>query len=215
MKKKEKEKANVQDIELLKKKYDLVEEKKVFTIKLKYANASDLIDERISTPEKVIFNDEISDAILKYLDDIPKGYKSNIEFIIEDYEGYNPKAFMKAFKYMLECDGMRYRKEKHTKNVTVAGLMGVGLFFTLLMILTLAFKFINETVGIIVSSVIEIASWVFIWEAIDLIFLSPTDTFKKGVIFFSRIESVSFSDENSSNVISCNKDELYNDLKGE
>ena len=158
--------------------------------------------------------DEISDTILQYLDDIPKGYKSNIEFDITDYEGYSPKAFMDAFKYLLECDRMRFRKEKHKKNVMIAGLLSAGLFFLLIMILTLAFTFINETVDEILTAVIEIASWVFIWEAIDLIFLSPTDTFKKGVVFFSKIESVSFSEGDCVNVISCGIEELHNELKG-
>ncbi len=209
-----KQKDNFQDIELLKQKYEFDEEKKLFTIRLKYSNASELIDEKISTPEKVIFTDEISDTILQYLDDIPKGYKSNIEFDITDYEGYSPKAFMDAFKYLLECDRMRFRKEKHKKNVMIAGLLSAGLFFLLIMILTLAFTFINETVDEILTAVIEIASWVFIWEAIDLIFLSPTDTFKKGVVFFSKIESVSFSEGDCVNVISCGIEELHNELKG-
>lgn len=202
------------DKELLKRNYRLDEKNRIFTIVLHYDSASELVDKRVSAADRVTLSDEISDILLHYLDDIPKGYQCNVDMRIDDYEGYQPKALESALKHMLALDHLRYRRDKRKQRLLTAALLCAGVVFMVIMALASGHAlFNNETADEIAAEILDIAGWVFIWEAFTVRFLTPSEALKKGVAFLSKINQISFSNSEKQTLVTCNHDEIYNALQ--
>jgi hypothetical protein len=165
-------------IELLKQRYELDEENKLFDINLRLDNLDELVERSVSTDKKLFLNEDADDFILHYLRDIPSGYKCNMTLHIADYEGYEKKEVMNAFKDMVELNKIRFKKENRKKIALVILLVVAGLAFIVMSKTLLAGLFNSATMNSIVEETVDIIGWVFIWEAVTLLFLNPSEILK-------------------------------------
>ena len=176
------------NVELLKKRFGLDEDNKVFDIRLKLDNLDQLIDKSISTEKNPVLNEDADGFLLHYLRDIPSGYKCNMTLQIADYQGYSQEAVMDAFKDSLNLNLIRFKKEDKRKKLLVFIMTIAGLILVVLSKTAFSSLFKNPTANAIVVETLDIAGWVFLWEAVTVLFLNPSEILRKG-LYLLRLKS--------------------------
>ena len=147
------------------------------------------MDRSVSNDGKLHLNEDADDFILHYLKDIPAGYKCNMTLSIADYEGYDNKAVINAFREAMEMSRIRFRKENKKKILSVILLIIAGLLFIVLSKTVLSSVFANPTMNSIFVEVLDIVGWVFIWEAVTILFLNPSEILKNGSLIVFKLKS--------------------------
>jgi len=185
-----KKKSNKQKaVELLKKRFDLDEENKVFDIRLKLDNLDPLIDRSISSENAVYLSEGADDLILRHLKDIPHGYKGDVTLQIADYEGYSKDAVKGALRETIELNRIRFKKENRRKDLLIILMTLAGLLFIILSKTVLSSIFDNYTLNAIVVETLDIIGWVFLWEAVTVLFLNPSEILKNGSLILFKMKS--------------------------
>lgn len=99
-------------------------------------------------------------------------YKIELNLKVDDYEGYDPHKVIEAFNDTLELNQYKARKNRTHKELSSSILILSGILLLFLMAIGKNYSWFGEGVKEeIITEVIDIAAWVFIWEAVTLIFL--------------------------------------------
>ena len=198
-------------VEILKERnYRLDEENKRFSVTPSYDTAEELVDTHISTPDRIVFLEEDSDMLMYYLQDIPKGYQCDLDLRIKDFEGYQPKAFLDALQNSIDMWLNRFESEKKKQHRLFYALLISGIIFLIIMALAeghILFK--NETADSIVSEILDIGGWVFIWEAFTVRFLTPSETFRKWQTLRKKLHRISLSDAEGHTLEALSRSDLF------
>ena len=80
----------------------------------------------------------------------------------------------------MDMSRVRFRKENRKKTLIVILLILAGLLFIVLSKTVLSALFTDPTMNSIFVEVLDIVGWVFIWEAVTLLFLNPSESLKNG-----------------------------------
>lgn len=189
-------------IEFLKKYYELDEARKTFDVVLHYKKASELFDEQIETIANPIMKEEVLEKITNILKDIPHGYKADISLVIDDFEGYDKGVILSSFNDLLEIGKYRFSDESRNKWLKFALLILVGILIIFSLNLAKSFNWWNifaedELTGTVFGEVLNITSWVFVWEAVSIVFLRPSDIALTGSLILSRISTFSLYNSDS------------------
>ncbi len=193
-------------IELLKKYYEIDEEKKLVKVKLAYQKASELFANDFSSKDYPEFNPEILSRVSQIIAHIPLGYKIDLQFAIKDYEGYEAKKLLESFNDAIEMSHYSTLSEGKKSGLQIALLLIAG-------IICLVLKNTGEGAGWfgegstkeLISEIIDITGWVFVWEAVSIIFLSPSEERARAIRFRTRIESISFIERENNEILSNEK----------
>lgn len=163
---------NKRQIELLEKYYTLDKENKVISITLHYEKASELLAKNIGNTKHFIFSQEVLEKIDGIIQNIPAGYKVAINFEIGDYEGYNPKELIESFNDTLELAQYDSRRQRQRKELLCAILVLVGIILLFIMASGKGNGWFGSGIKEdIIEEIIDIAAWVFVWEAVSIFFL--------------------------------------------
>ena len=194
---------------LLEKYYDVDEETKSVKITLKYSTASELIDSTLDNDEYLI-NTNMIENINKHLKNIPAIYKTDVVIKIDDFGDINETKFMEAVNDVIELNHYSLERENKRKWITTAILVVVGIIILFFNVIAKANNWYgsNETSTNIASEVFDICAWVFIWEAVSVMFLTPTELSFNSNKFKIRVRSLSFYNKNKE--IGCLKFDLTN-----
>ena len=194
-------------LELLKKYYAYDEANKTFNVVLRYEKVSDILYREVKSISNVpLMNEEFLNDVTGILEDIPKGYYADISLRIDDYEGYDEKVIMESFNDMLEFGRLKYNSGSRKKYFKVATLLTVGLVLLFFGI----FVEVNEWWHIfdtepliikLITSFIEIAGWVFAWEAVSILFLEENEDMKKGSAIISKLNRIGLYSKDNKNVL--------------
>ena len=84
---------------------------------------------------------------------------------------------------------VRFRKENRKKTLIVTLLILAGLLFIVLSKTVLSALFTDSTMNSIFVEVLDIDGWVFIWEAVTLLFLNPSESLKNGSQIVFKLKS--------------------------
>ncbi|MGM9970907.1 MAG: hypothetical protein ACI35W_00685 [Anaeroplasmataceae bacterium] len=165
-------------IELLKKYYPVDEQNKIITIKLHYNSVYDLLDYQVGDDQCKMFNEEFLEKITSIFQKIPSGYKADIILEIDDYDVYSPKDIMGKFNDLLEL--ISYDVVKKSKNNRLISAILILIGMIILLINTLLYEHNiygpkEELEAVILQEFFDITSWVFIWQAVTMLFLSPSN----------------------------------------
>lgn len=195
-------------IELLEKYYVVDREKKEITIDLNYDKASELLVEQGGKEKS--FNIEVIDKIRLICDKFPIAFKVKVNIHIKEYEDINVEELNQKFNDTLELTQYRARREKSFKWFlgTILVLLGVILLFLNIVGKTHDW-FGNETNVEIITEVIDIAAWVFVWEAVTLVFLEPTEETTLSIKFKKRLSSINYFNANGDTILSKNSSEIF------
>lgn len=174
-------KFEVDPISNLKDFFEVDENKKLVLVKYKYEKATDLFKNEISSKFPIIKEDfylQLED-IFKML---PKGYKVSFIFEIKDKCGYSNLELEKIFFTNIEFRHFSHFKSTKSKKIISYLLLLFGIIILLLKISFISTSIIklDELAKNIIDEVLDIAAWVFIWEAVTIYFFDISSMrFKK------------------------------------
>ncbi len=201
--------AVIHQISLLEKYYDIDKEKKEINVKLYYDKASDLLDFAVGDVGKEMFNNDVLEKVNEVTDKFPSDYKTNIFFVVNDFEGYSVDVLTEKLKDIIDLNSFQVIKNRKRTWFTAAILVLVGFILLLILGVGKANDWMEESVKKeVIEEMLDITSWVFIWQAVTVLFLEHSDLSKMGGKFIYRIKSVSFMDNKLNNLKTINKDEL-------
>lgn len=200
MKKKEEYLSPVRkrQIELFKKYYDVDEENKLVHLCFHFEKASDILKVEYGGGKNPVIDGTIIENISKTLSKIPLGYKADINFVIDDYEGNKPDELLTALNDSIEIGHYGVLKETRKKGLQIALLIMAGVLCLILMNLGRGAGWFGEgSTEELISEIIDITGWVFIWEAVTLMFISPSEEKTRTILYRKRVNSVSFYEKNN------------------
>lgn len=147
------------------------------------ANQSNEIISKFSTGEDLTINSELSNYLVEKVDDVNIKYPINIKI-------NNAKDFDKTEKHKIKLA----IRNKFTKKVSEVNekLYNNKIECIMLIILSLLFLFIYVAcklipigvVGEIISEIILIISWVFVWRLVESIFFERIKMRKEAIKFY-------------------------------
>lgn len=179
--KKEKKKSKIeQHIRLLNQYHDVDFENNIVTVHAHFDSVEDLFynSRVVKNGKKPLISDDVSNRFESILNRIPKHYKLNLEIDIDDYKDYSAEKLREIVYENLVMKKDFYRIKIH-KNYHQAIILGaIGILFLIINILCQSFKLFGQLdglVNLIVTEFIDIAAWVFIWEAVTISLLETAE----------------------------------------
>ncbi len=177
---------NNRQLALLKKYYDVDEANRIVTIKINYDKSSDLLNTNVGNHDNPIIRDDALENINNIIQTIPVYFKVEFDFDIEDYEGYDPKNIIQSFNDTLELNQYTSRRGRQRKYLIAATLVLVGVILLCFMVIGKNKLWFGEGIKAeVIAEIINIAAWVFVWEAVSMLFLEKS----KQKIFALRIRT--------------------------
>ncbi len=165
------------ELDLYKKYYEVDDENKLICFTLRFDSASELVEKEISTKEKPLIKYEILEMISEKIRSLPETYRADVKLDIKDLEGYTNESLMEAIKDSIEFS--HYRSDKQVKKNWVLAsifiLVGLVILLTAAFLASSAEEWVSTTNGSVFKEILDIAAWVFIWEAVSILFISPTE----------------------------------------
>ncbi len=199
-------------IDLMKKHYEVDEENKVVTLTFRFDKASELLDTEIGRKDHPQFSPDVIEKMKSLIDTVPMNYRVEVEFDIREYEGYDPKSIMESFNDSLELTQYAARRTRKSKWLISTILILIGIMLLFVMAVGKNNSWFGDGVNQdIITEIIDIAGWVFIWEAVSLLFLEPTEqsTFALkirqkivGVAFYQQGDDTPFVKETAEEIFS-------------
>ena len=203
-------------ISLLEKYYDVDKEKRQINVKLYYDKASDLLDFEVGDQGKEMFNNDVFEKINKITDQFPSDYKANIIFVISDFEGYSVELLTEKLIDILDINSYQVIKARKMNWFVAAMLIFIG--FSLLVTLGIAKEFNWFGSGLrksVFEEMFDITSWVFIWQAVTILFLSPSELSKLGFKIIKRIHSFSYMNSNNEILNTITNEEIVSNWEND
>ncbi len=187
--------VRARQIELLKKYYEVDEERKTAKVVLTYDKVGELLTTDYSSSAHPEFNSDILTRVSEVISRIPLGYKIDLQFAINDYEGYQANAIMESFNDAVELRHYSVLGERRRNGLRIALLLVTGIVSLIFMIAGgSAGWFGNDATKDLITEVIDIIGWVFIWEAVSIMFLSPSEERMQSVKLRTHVNSIAFVD---------------------
>ena len=208
---------NLFQIELLEKYYVVDNDKKIINIDLHYPKSSDILLNNEGNINCPLFKNEILETVNNSIERTPKDYKVNIIFDIEDYENYKPKQIIESFNDTLELGQYSARRGKQLKNLIASILILVGIILLFFMIIGKNNNWFEEGIkSDIISEVIDIAAWVFIWEAVTMIFLEQPEQNKFALKIRRKVVQITMLKKGNNEPLYLeNTNSIFNNWEGE
>lgn len=191
-------------IELLGHYFQIDQENRLVYVKLRYEKASDVLEEDFGEEGSGMFKNSVLETIGQIYGHIPMEYRAEIELYIGDYEGYEPKEILTRFNEALELNNYQTQRDKRRRWLRASLLVLAGLAILALMGIGVTQQWFGAE-GSASSSlwpeVLDIAGWVFIWEAVTVCFLQPSPYALLGVKILSRTNGIRLYKKGEADVL--------------
>ncbi len=207
MKNKEIAPSVLRQLDLLSNYYEIDKDKKIITISLHYDDINEIINTDYVNNKLPCFKDELLQKISEIIDSFPHGYKVDTVLDITNLRGYKLKDVMQALEDSLEVFHYTSHRAKSKSFLLAMILMGVGIISLFLMVLFNNHVEIEEP-GFkdMISEIIDIIAWVFIWESVTLIALEPNQYNAVSLKLITRLNLITITSK--KNKVSVNAHEL-------
>ena len=187
-------------IEILQKYYDIDVENRVINLTLYYEKASDILLNDITTiMDMPRFNEDVLRRISEILDTFPTEFKVNLSLQIDNYEGYKPEALLDALKDSLEMFNYAIYRDKGKRWLSAALLVFVSVCLLYIRLFA-GVQAIIDTEGL-AYEMLDIIAWVFLWQAVTIMFLTPNELRQISYKLLSRLLSVAFIDKEGKSLV--------------
>ena len=196
-------------ISLLGKYYDVDREKKEINVKLYYDKASELLNFSVGDIGKEMFNNEVLQKITEITDQFPSEYKANVFIVVTDFEGYTVDVLNEKLKDIIDINNYQIIKNRKYTWLTASLLVLIG--FSLLLLLGVVKTndfFGSDLKKNVFEEMINITSWVFIWQAVTILFLTHSELSRLGFKIIRTVKSISFMNNDLKILSTLSKEEL-------
>lgn len=184
--------STVRQLEILSDFYDVDYENKIITIVLYYEDIGDALNINLNENKLPQFKAEILQNISSVIDTFPFGFKANIKINCDNLRGYKPDGLLKSLRHSLELFHYTSKHEKNRSFLLAMTMFAVGIFALFMMIIFNNNEWTSEPdMRELVSSIVEIIAWVFIWEAVSLIALTPNEYHNLDINLVNKINEIS------------------------
>lgn len=172
--KKRKVEKNLHDTLL--KYYDLDDEKGIATILFQFDRFSDFFETDIG--KRPLLKGRLKEELEALFLRLPECYDLDLEIRIENGEGHPEKEAFDALKDGLFFNAVDYRKRMTGKTISAFVLLVIGILLLLTMALLEVYLFQGESSLLenVVVEVLDIAAWVFVWEAVTIYFIERKES---------------------------------------
>ena len=171
--------------------FDLDKENKIAIMKLEFAAPEEIFDKN-SITKIPVFNDDFIEWLQSAFDYAPKGYKIDLEIAFDDLGEYTQEQLKEIF---IKNTGLEFKKSQRQheyKSKIALGLFAAGILFLIAMILLTALWQEERVLKEIIIAVIEIASWVTIWEALDIFIVENSERRNYMMSLKKRFKNINF-----------------------
>ena len=201
---------NPRNIELLKKYYPVDEEENTVTARFQYDAADDLIETRINPDRSPQIQPELLEKIQDMISRIPMPYRLKVELKVDDLQDQKPECIADSFRDEIEL--MRFSKRSNNRKMLfLSALLAIAGYFILGMMVVAESLgwFGSDFIASISEEVVDIAGWVFLWEAVTILFLESSERSVSDPGIRKRIASVSVLDSEGTVLTSRSHDGLF------
>lgn len=194
---------------ILEKYHDIDYENRTIDLELHYKKISDILEDDVSTKNYPKFKRVILQRASEIIDGFPLDFRVNLKLKIDDFEGYSSNEVMESFKDSLEMFHYAVYREKN-KNWVLAVIFSVIAAFVLFFRIFASSNEIYASNSII-DEVLDIIAWVFLWEAVTILFLSPGELREISFKLARRIVSITLLDNDRTVLSSIDHNALTSD----
>ena len=201
-------------MEILKGDFPYDPETHTFTISLHHESVMDLLDDDISTPEHPIVSWSALERLSDIVEDLPAGENADIRYCIDDYKGYDPEKLVPSFNRLFSKNRFLNQKDKRKKGIASILFTLIGLVLLFFMVLGRTNEWFGEAGSMsdeLLGEFIDIVAWVFLWEAVSMLALSPSEYHSINLRVLFTVSRISFYDGKGENKLS--GEDLDEDLK--
>lgn len=202
-------------LDLIEKRFEVDEEKKIIIVPLRFEKVSDVLDTEVGNKAYPRFKKDVLEKVKEVVDEFPINFKTEVRFDIKDYEGYDPKVVMESFNETLELGQYLSHKKRRGNWLTAAGLILAGVIVLFVMAAGKTNSWFGDSLNeSIITEIIDISAWVFIWEAVTILFVEPTEERTTAAKLRQKIGFISFYNGDEKLTIEA-VDEIYKHWKDE
>jgi len=172
--------------------FDIDEQNRIAVVKLHFEKPSDIFDVNYSS-KRAILSDDFMEWVSYAFDMIPKKYKIDLEVTFDDFEGLSEEQLKEDYFKCLILDYKTGREKAKKKNKTAFILIGLGVGLFILMMLINKLWDNGGTLKEIFSYVLDIATTVTIWEAMNILLVEKTEENGRTSDHLLRFSSIRFT----------------------
>ncbi len=206
---KSKEDVLDKELELYKKYYEVDTENRVIKMVFHFDSSLDIVEKETSTPERPRIKHEVLEKISDKVRSIPEMYRADVVLEIKDYGPYSNKQLIESIKDSLSFIHFHSDRDFRRDCVIAALFTLIGLVILLFaaFLSSDAFAWVESTNGAIIKEILDIAAWVFIWEAVSILFISPDPEKVIEKVLKLKMKTLTITNPGGSNSLS--SDEAY------
>lgn len=184
-------KINKRQIDILHKYYEVDEENKLVSVKFNLESDKEMLETSIGKDDSSMFNYELLNKINSIFESIPFVYKIDIEFDVGGELSQSPQKTLEAFNDTLELGQITSRKDNRRKWLIATMLVMSGILLLFFMIISSHYSWFGDGLqGEIIAEIIDISAWVFLWEAVTILFLEPSEKRILNLKIKNRVNSI-------------------------
>lgn len=163
--------------------FELDHEKKIALMRLNFDKPSDIFDTNAITKIPVL-SDDFIDWVKASFEYAPKKYTIDLDVSFKDMEGYSEEELKSIFFKNMILESKKAFKNISLKNKIAISLIIIGVTLLVGMILLLSLWKDGGTLKEVISYVLDIASTVTIWEAMNILIVENKErrTYYKNLI---------------------------------
>ncbi|HBR85872.1 MAG TPA: hypothetical protein DEA32_01650 [Firmicutes bacterium] len=154
--------------------FDIDEDKHEMLIEFRYDRFSDIFNTSLGRKGGIpLIRNEMMETLERCFRFRPIGYSVRFDFVVSDLEGHTVEEAEKCFVHSISLGGYVSSKEGKGKTMTALVLTIVGILILVFTSLCtgLGWVDVEGATWKIMSEVLDIAAWVFIWEAVTIYFI--------------------------------------------
>ena len=210
-------KRTLKQIKNLENVIDFDMEKRIASIPLHFRSSEEILDEVLSKPGYPVVSDEITSYLHTICESIPKEFYVELVLKIDDCGDYTHNELLTSLKIEIENEYYYYDEHKKKDNY-------LSVLFIIIGLIVIAFSFVwkdIEWLNILITgdatnistdifeSILEIISWVFIWEGGAILFLTYDHDFTAFKNNLRRLSGIRIVDRNNCTLCESTDEEIY------
>lgn len=189
--------------------FDVDRENMVLTATITIEKATDILNTEFKTKKGLLLNDVIWEKIGEIIDMVPSNYRLKFIFEIRDLEGYDPNDLMAALQAYINMKYYRLSLSMRKKKIGAFVLAAVGILLLALNVYAQVRELFGDTAQAIITEVIDIAAWVFVWEAVTIYFLDTGEMRANLKTIRKRLIDITICDINDKRATSETTEKLF------